>query len=88
MANPVKHSNNPVREHIKMAEAGAKAGPCYWAESTHGRGSFFFFPFNFYAYFSMLICTISWDFSLIISLAFWGHKILSRLIEKIILSGP
>lgn len=43
MANPFKHSNNPVHEHIKMAEAGAEAGPCYWAASTHGRGSFFFF---------------------------------------------
>lgn len=36
----------------------------------------------------MLIWTISWGFSLIISLAFWGHNILGRLIEKMILSTP
>lgn len=42
MANPFKHSNNPVREHIKTAEAGAEGRPGYWAASTHGRGNFFF----------------------------------------------
>lgn len=45
MANPFKHSNNPVREHIKMAEAGAEGADPATGQHQHMDEVAFLFSF-------------------------------------------